>query len=284
MHSYTFLDVFTATPLTGNGLVVVHDADDLDDTAMLAFARETKLSETTFVQSATEDGADYRNRIWTAERELPFAGHPSLGTAFAMARQRGADEASFVQQTPAGLQPIDVSIDAQATAGSASMLQEPAEFGDELDPARPLAAVGLGPGDEHPDLPAQFVSTGVFQLMLPVASDEVLARVDPDYDLIAALLEPLEAVVLYAMHIDADAGTAHARSFGFTAAMGEDPATGSAAGPLMAYAHQRLGLDALTISQGAEIGRPSSLRCSVATERVRVEGDVVVVADGSLVF
>ena len=85
-HRYTLLDVFTATPLEGNALAVVHDADELDDATMLAFARETRLTETTFVQRAHVAGADYRNRIWTVERELPFAGHPSLGTAVAVAR------------------------------------------------------------------------------------------------------------------------------------------------------------------------------------------------------
>jgi len=85
----TWLDVFTSTPLTGNQLAVVHDADRLDDATMLAFARETRLSETTYVQAASAAGADYRNRIWTMAGELPFAGHPSLGTAVAVARARG---------------------------------------------------------------------------------------------------------------------------------------------------------------------------------------------------
>jgi trans-2,3-dihydro-3-hydroxyanthranilate isomerase len=85
----TWLDVFTATPLTGNGLAVVHDADGLDEETMLAFARETRLSETTFVQRASRPGADYRNRIFTTVGELPFAGHPSLGTAVAVAHAGG---------------------------------------------------------------------------------------------------------------------------------------------------------------------------------------------------
>ena len=86
----------------------MHDADGVDDETMLAFARETRLSETTFVQTATADGADYRNRIFTVAEEIPFAGHPSLGTAVAVAAARGEHEASYVQQTGAGLQPIDV--------------------------------------------------------------------------------------------------------------------------------------------------------------------------------
>src|SRR5688500_18495084 len=98
---------------------------------MLAFAGETRLSETTFVQAATEPGADYRNRIFMPRGEVPFAGHPSLGTAVAVARAQGKTEASYVQQTQAGLQPIDVELD--GSHARASMLQEPAVMGEELD-------------------------------------------------------------------------------------------------------------------------------------------------------
>src|SRR5688572_29305186 len=97
-----FLDVFAERPLAGNGLAVVGDADGLSEEVMLAFARETRLSETTFVQSAGADGADYRNRIFTVEQEIPFAGHPTLGTAVAVARWRGLEQADFVQETHAG--------------------------------------------------------------------------------------------------------------------------------------------------------------------------------------
>ncbi len=104
----TWLDVFSHAPLAGNQLAVVHDADGIPDAVQGAFAAETNLSETTFVQSATQDGADYRNRIWMPHLELPFAGHPSLGTAVAVALARGDDEATYVQQTQAGLQQLDV--------------------------------------------------------------------------------------------------------------------------------------------------------------------------------
>ena len=93
--------MFTATPLAGNGLAVIHDADSLDDATMLAFARETRLSETMFVQTATDPGADYRNRIWFMSGELPFAGHPSLGTAVAVALQRGLRDVSLSPSTRA---------------------------------------------------------------------------------------------------------------------------------------------------------------------------------------
>src|ERR1700754_896673 len=112
-HRIAWLDVFAERPLAGNGLAVVEDADEISDETMLAFARETDLSETTYVQSAEADGADYRNRIFTVATELPFAGHPSLGTAVAVARWRGQQEASFVQETGAGLQPIEVKQEAE---------------------------------------------------------------------------------------------------------------------------------------------------------------------------
>ena len=168
-HRLTWLDVFTRTPLTGNQLAVVHDADGVSDDTMLAFARETRLSETTFVQSSSE-GADYRCRIWMTRRELPFAGHPSLGTAVAVALARGDREVGYVQQTRAGLQPIEVEVLDERTA-RASMLQEPATFGPELDPAVVLGPAGVDPSLAAAGLPAQVVDTGVPQILVPVERD-----------------------------------------------------------------------------------------------------------------
>jgi trans-2,3-dihydro-3-hydroxyanthranilate isomerase len=278
-HPVTWLDVFTSTPLTGNQLAVVHDADRLDDETMLAFARETRLSETTFVQTATAPGADYRNRIWTMLGEIALGGHPSLGTAVAVAHARGVQQATYVQQTPAGEQPVEVRLDGDAAR--ASMLQEPPTFGAQPQPDAVMATAGLDPVDAHPDLPAQVVSTGMAQLIAPLRDREALERVAPDPRVLRALLEPLGALVLYLVAVDPDAGSAHARSF-FPGpdALIEDPATGAAAGPLLAYLHERAGTRSLTIRQGVEIGRPSRLDCTWADDRPRVAGDVVVVADG----
>jgi trans-2,3-dihydro-3-hydroxyanthranilate isomerase len=280
-HALTWLDVFTVRPLTGNGLAVVHDADGVPDEAMLGFARETRLSETTFVQSATEPGADYRNRIWMTTRELDFAGHPSLGTAVAVARARGLREASLVQQTRAGLQPIEVEAGAGTTA-RASMLQEPAVFGDEVDPGRVFSPLGLEPGDAHPELPPQVVSTGIAHLMVPVRSPGALERVAPELPALRELLGDAGCTCAYVALCDPERETARARSFFIDlTTVAEDPATGSAAGPLMAYLHARAGARRLTIEQGVELGRPSRLECE-AGDRVRVAGDVVVLFDGTL--
>ena len=277
---FVWLDVFTDTRLSGNGLAVVHDADGLDDATMLAFARETKLSETTFVQSPGADGADYRNRIWMTTRELPFAGHPSLGTAVAVAVHRGEREARYVQQTVAGLQPIDVELRDGGRA-HASMLQEPTRLLTELDPAEVMAAAGLRASAAHQSLPPYVVTTGVPQLIVPVSGS--LDAVRPVADRLRALLHEHGAVTLYLAAGELAAGRAHARSFFYEeGAAAEDPATGSACGPLMGYLHERLGLTRLEVRQGLEMGRPSRLECSVEDGRVRVGGDAVVVAEGTV--
>lgn len=284
-HRYTLLDVFTATPLEGNALAVVHDADALDESTMLAVARETRLSETTFVQRSHVAGADYRNRIWTVEHELPFAGHPSLGTAVAMARaEHGTDGAPravrYVQQTGAGLQPIDVRLDGPHAA-HASMLQEPAVHGAEVPRAEIMQAIGLTP--EHADrtLPPQLAATGLPVLIVPLRDLDALARARPDWPAVERLLAAHGTTVLYAAVCDPAAAHARTRAF-VSAATGEDPATGSAAGPLCAYLAARADCSQVTVEQGIEMGRPSRLDAAMEDDRPRVGGDVVVVGEGTL--
>jgi trans-2,3-dihydro-3-hydroxyanthranilate isomerase len=280
-HRLTWLDVFTSRTLAGNGLAVVHDADDVDDPTMLGFAGETRLSETTFVQTATADGADYRNRIWMTTRELPFAGHPSLGTAVAVARARGDRQARYVQQTGAGLQEIEVEFGDDHVA-RASMRQEPVRFGAEPEPSLVFATLGLDVDDGHPQLPPQFVSCGIDHLMVPVREEAVLAHLHPDADGLTALLAQGDAACAYVCWPEPDGVTVQARSFFLDAAgAAEDPATGSAAGPLCAYLHARTGASHIEIDQGVAMGRPSRLICD-AGERVRVAGDVVVLIEGEV--
>jgi len=247
---------------------------------MHAFARETKLSETAFVQAPADAAADYRNRIWTMARELDFAGHPSLGAAVAVARTRGETNARYVQQTHAGLQPVEVSLD--GLIAFASMHQEPAVLGAELDPERVLTAAGLAASDAEPVLPPQVVSTGLPQLIAMVRDAEALGRVRIDEPALEALLDPLGAVTLYISAWDADSGRARSRSLTPDVDGGEDPATGSAAGPLCAYLHARAGAQRVEIDQGIEMGRPSRLVAEMDGDRVRVEGSAVVLVEGTL--
>jgi trans-2,3-dihydro-3-hydroxyanthranilate isomerase len=280
-YPYRLLDVFTSTPLEGNGLAVVHDADGLEDGRMLAFARETHLSETCFVQSTSREGADYRNRIFTIRGEVPFAGHPSLGAAVAVALARGEQETTYVQETGVGLQPIDVRL--EGGAFSASMLQEPASLGPEVDARHVLAALGLVPGDGHRELPPQVVSTGLETLIAPVSSVRCVAEVTPDLDLIAALAERTGASNLYVVCLEGE-GHAHARMFSNFVEGGEDPATGSAAGPLCAYLDARGRGSRVEIRQGVEMGRPSLLLAEMEGGRPRVGGSVVAVIDGEVLL
>jgi trans-2,3-dihydro-3-hydroxyanthranilate isomerase len=282
-HPLTWLDVFTSHAMSGNGLAVVHDADGVPDETMFAFARETRLSETTFVQTASEHGADYRNRIWMTQGELPFAGHPSLGTAVAVARTRGEREVRYVQQTGAGLQSIEVELAGDGHVAHASMLQEPAVLGAEVDPAEALVALGLAGADADPALPPQVVSTGLTHLMVPVR-DDALDRAAPDPAALDALLSGLGCTCAYIAACAPEREAARARSFFVEGPrVAEDPATGSAAGPLMAYLHARAGAARLEVEQGVEMGRPSRLLCA-AGERVRVAGDAVVVFDATLLL
>jgi trans-2,3-dihydro-3-hydroxyanthranilate isomerase len=278
-HPFTLLDVFTDRPLAGNGLAVVHDADDLSDATMHAFARETRLSETSFVQSA-DGSADYRHRIFMMNGEIPFAGHPSLGTAVAVARRNGESRVTYVQRTQPGEQAIDVELD--GLKASVSMLQEPPTFGPELDPDDVLGLLGLDGAEADPALPVQVVSTGAPMVIAPVRDAAALRRVLPDYDRIGRLLAQHEAIVLYLAAVDMENGTARVRSFMRTAEMGEDPATGAAVGPLCAHVQARTGVGRLEVAQGVEMGRPSRLVAEVDGDTVRVGGDAVIVAEGTV--
>lgn len=283
-HRVAFLDVFAERPLAGNGLAVVLDADDVSDEVMQAFALGTRQSETTFVQSSKAEGADYRNRIFTIASELPFAGHPSLGTAVAVAMDRGETEVSYVQEVSVGLQPINVRVeDGRARA---SMLQEPAEFGDELDPARALAAVGLGADDAQPELSPQIVSTGLPTAIVPVADEGAVPRAKPDFDAIRDLFGGEDVNYFLVWH-DRAGERVRARMFAEIVIGGEDPATGSAAGPCCAYLAERTGATRVTISQGEEIRRPSVMEAEMEADgsgqlRPRVGGSVIPLIQGTV--
>jgi trans-2,3-dihydro-3-hydroxyanthranilate isomerase len=284
-HRITWLDVFAERPLAGNQLAVVDAADGVSDETMLAFAQETGLSETTFVQSPGAEGVDYRNRIFTVESELPFAGHPSLGTAVAVARWRGLEEASFLQETGSGRQPIEVR--SQGGRWIAQMVQNRAEHGTEVDPAAAMASVGLDPGDAHPELPPQVVSTGLPALIVPVAEVDSLVRAQPSFDAIDVLLrdaEPRagETPSFYLVWFEPGFEAADARMFSSVVPGGEDPATGSAVGPLGAYLAERTGQERIRVRQGEEMGRPSVLDVAMVQGRPRVGGGVIPVIDGEV--
>ena len=275
---FRLVDVFTERPLAGNQLCVVPETPfSLDPTMMQSLAREVGFSETTFV---TEAGRDrYRVRIFTPARELPFAGHPTLGTAFVLVSEgRVASPAS--QEVAGGVFRIDVDVE----KAFAWMEQLPPEFGAVLtDPQRVARAAGLDPGDLHPELPVQVVFTGLRQLIVPARSEGAVSRAAPDPRILAPLVEEAEADGFYLFASTSEG--ARARFFGPGVGVDEDAATGSAAGPLGAYlAHHGLARGSLLIRQGEEMGRPSELHLHVEGDggswSVRVGGGVRMVGKG----
>jgi trans-2,3-dihydro-3-hydroxyanthranilate isomerase len=282
-HRFLWLDVFAEEQFAGNGLAVVLDADGVTDETMLAYARETGLSETTFVQSAsaeaTDGGADYRNRIWTISGEIPFAGHPSLGTAVAVAIERGESGVTFTQETGVGLQEVDVSL-GEDGAWQASVHQEAAEFGQVYSTAQMSALLGIPEDRIDSRYSSQLVSTGLPALLIPVKDLDALGACDPEEEGLIAL--GLDLVInVYPFVFDVPARTVRSRCFALDLGF-EDPATGSAAGPLIAYLQDILDVDRVTVNQGVEMGRPSVIDARMDRGRPRVSGQVVVVMDGRL--
>ena len=285
--AFRLVDVFTDQPLAGNQLCVFPGPTGLPADLMQAVAKEIGFSETTFITEASGDR--YEMRIFTPGTELAFAGHPSLGTAFVLVAE-GRVTNPVTQSVAAGEFPLVVDL----AARSARMRQLAPAFGTRVDDrAAVAAAVGLDADDLRDDPPAQMVSTGLGHLTVPARHAEAVARARPDAAALAELLAPLgtDGYYLFAVEDDGpDGARAKARFFGTGIGIVEDPATGSAAGPVGAYA-VRYGLissNRLTISQGEELGRPSTLFVEVERDgddpaqwRVFVGGGVAIVGEGS---
>jgi trans-2,3-dihydro-3-hydroxyanthranilate isomerase len=278
--TYHVVDVFTDRPYAGNPLAVVLDADDLSTPQLAALAREFNLSETAF--PLRDADADYRLRIFTPGSELPFAGHPSVGTAWLLHSLGRIGSGRIVQRCGAGLLPLSVSSDrVELTAGTPSA-------GEPYDAGPLLRACGLTDADAGA-APARTCSTGLVQAFVEVASSDAVRRAE-GAALGALGSGAVETVSLFAW--DAASRTAHTRVFAGMVGVPEDPATGSAAAAFGAWLVASGyvpgdGETSYVVTQGAEIGRPSRIdgtvvaRDGVAVE-CRVAGSVVPVATGTI--
>jgi trans-2,3-dihydro-3-hydroxyanthranilate isomerase len=276
MHPYVVADVFTERPLKGNPVAVFTAGQDVPADAMQAVARELNLSETVFVLPA-EDGGDAKVRIFTPSLELPFAGHPILGTAYVLA-QAGAQDVIRLE-TGRGTVPVELTrVDGQIVSGRMS---QPVPTWEEFpDAAELLAALGV----RYSLLPVEVYDNGARHLYVMLDNVDVVAGLKPDLTTLAEL--PQVAVSCFA-----GAGTQwKTRVFGPSVGVAEDPATGSAAGPLAVHLARhgkiRFG-EEIEISQGAELGRPSTLYARVQGEGERIDsvevaGAAVIVAQGQL--
>ncbi len=282
---FRLLDVFADVPFSGNQLCVVPDVPDgVDADTMLTLAREISFSETTFVTAVRDDGYDVR--IFTPDGELPFAGHPTIGTAFLLVSE-GRVPATLVQTSAAGDVPVQVDL----AGATATMLQLPPEFGEPIEDRTAVAAgAGLAPRDLVADLPVVAVSTGIPHVMVPLRDEATLRRAQRDATACHAICESADAESLYLFAVRGQ-GDVMARMFDRYTAIGEDPATGSAAGPLGAYlsVHGLGGMPGrATVAQGEMVGRPSFLSVDVSpgdeTWAVRVSGGVYLMGEGTFTF
>jgi len=289
-YPFHFIDVFADRALTGNPLALVPDADSLSEDEMRAIAREFNQSETTFLVTPTVPGADRQLRSFTPGGfEVLGAGHNAMGAWLWLATSGELDpeRADFVQQIGAGVLPVRV--DRSAERSTVTMDQSSPTFHAEItDRGELAAALGLSLEDLGGEVPAQVVATGVAHLMIPVATRAAVDRAVPDTHRLATVLREVggEGAYLYSLEPDAGPGLVpYTRFFNPTVGIWEDPATGTAAGPLAARL-VALGVIAddstVSIEQGRALGRPSVLRVHVAGSSVRLSGSGLVVASGTL--
>jgi len=284
------LDVFTTTRFEGNPLAVITDGDGLSNDAMLAVAREMNLSETVFVQKPTEDQALARLRIFTTREELKLAGHPVIGTWFLLAElgvvpaQEGG--VHVLQQTGAGVLPVEIRFK-DGRPQRVTMTQKDASFRPaKLNKKALASALGLSPKDFDPKLEPEYVSTGIFNLMVPLRNRGALGRIVMNMVGLRKLLGK-NGTMAYCFACG-DNGKAFSRGM-LPWELYEDAATGSAAGALGAYLvkHGRLSpAHTLNILQGEEMGRPSHIEVEVTQSGrklvPRVSGAAVKVFEGTI--
>jgi trans-2,3-dihydro-3-hydroxyanthranilate isomerase len=270
---YVVADVFTDRSLAGNQLAVFTDGRDVDDETMQALARELNLSETVFVLPA-EDGGHARIRIFTPVTELPFAGHPVLGSAFVLGAPLQLGEIRL--ETGAGVVPVALERDGvRITFGWMAQpvpTWQPYADADEL-----LALLGI-----ESQLPVELYELGPGHVFVALRDEEEVAALTPDFGALARLTPA-------GVNCFAGAGNRwKTRMFAPGSGVAEDPATGSAAGPLAIHLarHGRIAFgDEIEISQGEEVGRPSTLYArafgdGARIDRVEVGGSAVIVARG----
>jgi trans-2,3-dihydro-3-hydroxyanthranilate isomerase len=273
---FNIVDVFTDTPLAGNQLAVFTDARGIPEDMLQPLAKEMGFSETVFVYPASAEGAHARIRIFTPGIEVPFAGHPTLGSAFVL----GGPLQLLEIRVETGSGVVPVRLEREGARIVFGRMEQPIPTIAPFEPADELlAAVGV----ERSELPVEVYDNGLQHVYVTLGSEEEVAGLRPDLGRIAHIGE------VVGVNCVAGSGTRwKTRMFIPAGGVAEDPATGSAAGPLALHLarHGRLAFgDEIEITQGVEIGRPSTLFARVdgtaeQVERVEVGGSAVVVARG----
>jgi trans-2,3-dihydro-3-hydroxyanthranilate isomerase len=304
--SFVTCDVFTDRPFTGNPLLVVPDARGLTAAQMQAVAREINYSESTFVLPPKDPSHAYLQRTFVPVKEIPYAGHPTVGTAVVMAAlgkvAAGAPDGVHPATIEVGFGPLALELlKKDGRINRVRMQQGRPEWREPVtrEDAKGQIAAALGvPFDAlHPSLPPQAVGTGNTFLMVPLTSVASVSSAIPDTRMLNHIEKDLGVLGLFFFALDESAGKTRvrARMFAPGAGVPEDPATGSAAGPVGVYLalHGAVpggvaaGRGQFTIDQGVEMGRPSELDVTVLLDNgfpsgVRVEGSAVLVMQGEI--
>jgi trans-2,3-dihydro-3-hydroxyanthranilate isomerase len=290
---YVTLDVFTLKRFSGNPLAVVFESEGLDTAAMQAVAREFNYPETVFVLPPADKAHRADLRIFTPATELPFAGHPTVGTAVALARG-GPSQQKFIMAEKVGPVPCDVTLqDADSGEARFTLPQLPAKVGEAPERAAVAAGLGLDASDVGGDLEGGQWSAGLPFVLVPIKSLAAIARAQPQpgqFEAAFARGTPGKAFLFCGE--TADAGSQfHARMFAPKMGIQEDPATGSAAaafgGLLAAQGGLGDGTHRVRIEQGYEMGRPSQidLTLTIAGDKLTagaIGGGAIVVTEGSI--
>jgi trans-2,3-dihydro-3-hydroxyanthranilate isomerase len=293
------LDVFTDTPLEGNPLAVVMDCEGLSEQRMQAIAREFALSETVFVFEPHDPIHTARLRIFTPSRELPFAGHPTIGAAVLIAQMRAADvmareEVGLMLEEQVGVIACSAcQMRGKAAQASFTLPQLPQHVSDARDAAGIAAALGLHASDIGFDdhRPGMWSAGNPFTFV-PIASLEAIQRAKPNAALFASAFEAARpAAYLYTKEVMREGSHVHARMFAPGLGISEDPATGSAAaafaGVATFFEKPEDGEHLITIEQGFEMHRPSLIHLRMTIEgcslsAASIGGFAVQVAEGVL--
>jgi len=297
------VDVFTKKPFGGNPLAVFPEAEGLTPREMQLLTKEMNLSETTFVLPASKgSGADFRVRIFVPDKEIPYAGHPTLGTFYVLAREGRikltGPLTTVKMESLAGVLPVEIH-SAGGKITKVVTVQNKPEFGRVYRDAEAellAEALTLDKSDVHPKAPPQLVSTGLPWVIMPLKNRKAVERASGNASLFAeaSKMMPKDVADIYVTCLDPvdRSSTTHSRGLCLVNRnIVEDPATGSASGCLGSYlVHWRLvpieRVTRITNEQGYEIGRPSKIDIKVGTSRkgdiesVRVGGPVVHMMDG----
>lgn len=286
-----FVDVFAQGKYTGNQLAVVRDASNLSTDEMLAFTRETNFSEATFIKSTDTAEGGYDVRIFDPAEEIPFAGHPTLGTAFAI-REHLRDDLPEEVVLNLGVGQIPVWIEHHDGDETYWMRQIEPTFDNKFSPELFADILGLDTADIHDSHPIRLVSTGLPTVVVPLTSLSAVQRaetqLEPYYDRLIDAHGNVNVLVFASETVEDN--DLHVRVFADSAGVPEDPATGSSNGCLAAYLvkHNYFDTDEIevTVEQGYEMNRPSllHLRASKSPDGINVEvgGRVNSVLDGQL--